>query len=131
MISRAYPAVPISGLAASLLILLLGAVADLGPPPPAGELLRGTVMSVQPASDGQPVTALLQIDTEGGPVFCGIDLTALAGQRLPAPHTELTVDYQPTGCALPPVSQQLPRGVILGLGGVGALLMGLWLWAGR
>ncbi|MEV1290047.1 hypothetical protein [Micromonospora sp. NPDC049679] len=130
MFPRAYPAVPISGLVASLLILLVGVFSDLGPPPPAGELLRGTVIAVERDSRGQ-LAALVQVDAEGGPVICGIDAAAFAGQRIPAPHTEMTVDYQPTGCALPPASRQLPRWGILALGGIGAALMVLWLRAGR
>ncbi|NES28065.1 hypothetical protein GCE86_09065 [Micromonospora terminaliae] len=131
MFPRAYPAVPISGLVASVLILLAGLFSDLGPPPPAGQLLRGTVIAVQRDSGGHIVTALVQADTEGGPVICGIDRAAFGGQRLPALHAELTVDYQPMGCALPPVSRQLPRWAILALGGIGAALMVLWLRAGR
>ncbi|MGK5737335.1 hypothetical protein [Micromonospora sp. URMC 103] len=131
MVPRAYPGVPLSGLVASLLILLVGAFSDLGPPPPAGELLDGTVIAVERDSSGQPMMALVQVDTGSGPAICGIDRTAFAGQRLPAPHTELTVDYQPVGCALPPVSRQLPRWVILTFGGVGAALMALWLRVGR
>ncbi|SCL21511.1 hypothetical protein GA0074692_1193 [Micromonospora pallida] len=73
----------------------------------------------------------MRADTADGPVICGIDQAAFPDRRLPALHAELTVDYHPTGCAPAPVSQALPRWVMIALGGGGAALMVLWLRAGR
>ncbi|MFC5922959.1 hypothetical protein [Micromonospora vulcania] len=127
----AYPHIPIAFLCASVAILLVGTFSDFGPPPPAGELLRGSVLGVERDGSGQEATAVVRVETTGGPVICGIDRAAFPDQRLPAPQSDLTVDYLPTSCAPAPVSRQLPRAAVLAMGGIGAALMVLWLRLGR
>ncbi len=125
-----FPGLPIGLLVASVAMIAAGICSDFGPPPPSGELLPGTVLGVE--QDGvDPVgIAVVQVVTADGPVICGIYRKSFPDERVPAPQTKMTVDYGPSGCFPPPVSQQLPRWVILTMGGVGALLMSTWLWVG-
>lgn len=108
---------------ASTALLLAGLFADLGPPPPAGELVPGTVVSVEADRSGRPALALVRIDAIDGPVFCGIDRKAFPGEHVPPPQTRMTVDYTPTACAPAPVSRELPRWLLLSMGGGGLALM--------
>ncbi len=127
----AYPAVPVAGLFASLLILAAGIFADLGPPSPTGELRPATVISIEQDSIGRPFVALVRVDTPDGAVVCGLRSSQFDGGRLPGLHSDLTVDYWATGCAPAPVSRELPREGILTIGVGGTALMAFWLWAGR
>ncbi|SCG59112.1 hypothetical protein [Micromonospora humi] len=116
-----------AGVMASTALLLAGLFADLGPPPPAGELVPGTVLALEQDSAGRPAVALLRVDATDGPVFCGIDRTAFPGEHLPRLNTQMTVDYTPTHCAPAPVSRELPRWLLLTTGGGGLALMVLYL----
>ncbi|MEO3746987.1 hypothetical protein [Plantactinospora sp. B5E13] len=80
---------------------------------------------------GRPARAVLQVDTAGGPVICGIERDRFPERRLPPPQQRITVDHTPTGCAPPPVSNQLPRWAVIMTGAGGLALMVFWLWAGR
>ncbi|WP_433393583.1 hypothetical protein [Micromonospora sp. KLBMP9576] len=131
MILPTYPYLPIAAIVPCLLMLLVGLFDDFGPPPPVGKLVPGTVIAVQRDSSGRGVSALLSVDTADGRVTCGIDRAAFPGERVPPLHTQVTVDHTPAACALPPVSQELPRWSILAMGGGGLALMIFWLWAGR
>ncbi|GIF72826.1 hypothetical protein [Asanoa siamensis] len=123
------PRLVIVGVVASTGFLLAGLFADLGPPPPSGELVTGTVVAVEPGNSGRASSALLRIDTIDGPAFCGIDRTAFPEERVPATETRMTLDYTRTGCAPAPVSQELPRWLLLLIGGGGLLLMAAYLWS--
>ncbi|GIJ37071.1 hypothetical protein [Micromonospora andamanensis] len=115
----------------STALLLAGLFADLGPPPPAGELVPGTVVSVEADRSGRPVSALLSIDSSDGPVYCGIHREAFPGAHIPPPQTRLTVDYTPPACAPAPVSRELPRWLLLSTGGGGLALMAAYLRRAR
>ncbi|MFC7545140.1 hypothetical protein [Plantactinospora sp. GCM10030261] len=122
-----WPRFTIFGVVVSTALLLAGLFADLEPPAPVGELVPGTVVSVEADRGGQPAMALVRVEVPGGPVFCGIDRESFPGKRLPPPLTQMTVDYQPTSCAPAPVSRELPRWLLLSVGGGGLLLMGAYL----
>ncbi|MEH0934322.1 hypothetical protein [Micromonospora psammae] len=123
-----WPRFAIVGVVASTGLLLAGLFADLGPPPQAGELVPGTVVSVETDRGGLPATALLGIETVDGPVLCGIGRTAFPGGQVPPPGTRMTVDHTPTTCAPAPVSRELPRWLLLPTGGGGLALMVAYLW---
>jgi hypothetical protein len=118
-----WPRFTIGGVMASTALLLAGLFADLGPPPPAGELVPGTVVSVEDDPSGRGAVALLRVDAADGPVFCGIDRKVFPGGHVPPPQTRMTVDYTPTACAPAPVSRELPRWLLLSMGGGGLALM--------
>jgi hypothetical protein len=127
MFPRVYPAVPLAGIVPCVLFLLFGVFADLSPPPPAGALRPGTVMTVEQATGGR-VGALVSVEVIDGPVICRIELP---GDQAPAVGTRVTVDYSSEGCASAPVSEELPRWAFFAIGGAGLALMAFWLWAGR
>ena len=116
---RTFPSLPISLLFASALMVVFGIVSDFAPPARVGELRPATVLAVQPY-------VVVRVDTDAGPVDC-----ALAEGPPLARFSRTTVDYGPTGCYRPPVSEQLSRSEVLALGIGGMLLMSFWLWAGR
>ena len=112
-------------------MLLAGLFADRELPPPVGELVPGTVVAVEADSSGRPAVALVWVDTAEGRVFCGINLKDISGERSPALHTQLTVDYTPTACAPAPVSREVPRWVLVAMGGGGLVLIGALFIANR
>ncbi|MFI6763420.1 hypothetical protein ACIBF5_30225 [Micromonospora sp. NPDC050417] len=106
--------------------LLIGIFTSPTPPVPAGELLPGTVVAVEPLGDS--ATVLIQVETVDGPVFCGIGSRDFPKGQAPGQGELLTVDYQPAGCAPPPDSDQLPRWFYPVLGGLGTILTVVYLW---
>ncbi|GAB3852440.1 hypothetical protein GCM10029963_42000 [Micromonospora andamanensis] len=105
-----WPRFTIFGVMTSTALLLAGLFADLGPPPPAGELVPGTVVSVEADRSGRPVSALLSIDSSDGPVYCGIHREAFPGAHIPPPQTRLTVDYTPPPAPQPRYRASCPVG---------------------
>lgn len=126
-----WPWVPLAFIVPCTGILLAGLFADREPPPPVGELVPGTVVAIEADSSGRAAVALVHVDTSDGPVFCGINRRDFPDKRLPAPQTQLTVDYTPTGCAPAPVSEELPRWVLVAMGGGGLVLLGVLFMSNR
>lgn len=123
-----WPRLATLGVVLSVSFLLAGLFADLGPPKPVGELVRGTVLAVQPDGDGRPATVLVRVDAPGGPVLCGMGRPAFTDGRLPAAQEQITVDYTPAGCAPEPVSEKLPRWFFLTFGVGGVVLLAVYFW---
>lgn len=128
-IRRPYPGMPLALLLPCALLVVLGIWSDPRPPrPPAGVLVPARVLD----GPGPADAVLLRVDQPGDlPVLCGIERSAFPGGRVPAAGSRITVDYAPTGCALPPVTEGAAPGWAVSVAGlVGTALMIFWLWAG-
>ncbi|MET8229245.1 hypothetical protein ABZS77_01010 [Micromonospora sp. NPDC005298] len=124
------PALPLSLLLPSALMVLAGATDDREPPPPAGLLTTATVIATEPAHRAQDAYVLVRVDTADGPTICAIGSRAFHDRRLPPLSHELTVDYTATGCAPAPVNGEIPRWAIIAMGAGGFAMSIFWLWAG-
>ncbi|MEU8264617.1 hypothetical protein AB0C02_28865 [Micromonospora sp. NPDC048999] len=128
-----YPFTPLVFLLPCALLMIGGILSDPpAPPPPAGVLTPAVVFEVQRDETGRAVSVLLRVDSaDDFPVLCGIDRTAFPNGRLPAVHSQVTVDYGPAGCALPPsLKGQLPHWLPIVVGAAGLAAAIFWLWAG-
>jgi hypothetical protein len=114
-----WPHVPLAFVVPCTFLLLIGLFTDPNPPRPVGELVPATVVAVEAGSGVRGAYAVVRVDSSDGSVICGIDGKDFPNERLPAPDTQMTVDYTPGSCAPPPVSQEIPRWVLATMGGGG------------